>query len=93
MKLSKSGVAFCLIAAMLCVIMSFQILSLLSDIRDKQSRLDALEQQKEELELENEDLAAAAAEELTEEEIAEIARERLGYAYPNERVFVDVTGK
>ena len=41
----------------------------------------------------NQQLQEFAGTELTEAEIADIARQKLGYALPGERVFIDITGK
>ena len=43
--------------------------------------------------LENKRMQETIGEELSDEEIASIAREKLGFSLPGERIFIDITGK
>lgn len=71
----------------------FNIVSLRSSIDEKQAVLDDIDQQIYEQQVENQKLEESMGSELTEDEIAEIAMDKLGYAYPGERVFKNITGK
>ncbi len=44
-------------------------------------------------ELANQQIEESIGETLTDDEIADIARDKLGYSLPGERIFVDITGK
>ena len=69
------------------------IVSLRSQIADKQAELDSLSLRVQEYE----DANAAVQEEMqngiSEEEISELARNELSYAEPGERVFVDTSSR
>ena len=43
--------------------------------------------------LENQEISENLEGEFTDEEIAGLARDKLGYSLPGERIFVDITGK
>ena len=93
MKISKTGVIFRIALIALSVYLVYNIFSLRTQIRDKQDRLETLNQQVDDIRLDNEQMQNNNSNVLTNEEIEEVAREKLGYAYPNERIFVDITGK
>ena len=69
------------------------LISLRGKIRDRREEYASLQQQILEQKLENKRMEETIGEELSDEEIASIARERLGYSLPGERVFIDITGK
>ncbi|MBE6936009.1 MAG: hypothetical protein E7458_05840 [Ruminococcaceae bacterium] len=71
----------------------FHLIDLRGKISDKQEEIEDLNRQIYEQQVHNQQLRESADEELTEAEIADIARQKLGYAYPGERVFIDITGK
>lgn len=71
----------------------FHLFDLRGKISDKKDEIEAMNQQIYEQQVHNQQLRESADQELTEAEIADIARQKLGYAYPGERVFIDITGK
>ena len=71
----------------------FNFFSLRSQISKKLDEIDAMKEQIYEQQVINQQLRESAGTELTEAEIADIARQKLGYALPGERVFIDITGK
>ncbi len=71
----------------------FHFIDLRSQIADKRNEIEAMNEQIYEQQVINQQLQEFAGTELTEAEIADIARQKLGYALPGERVFIDITGK
>lgn len=71
----------------------FHFIDLRSQIADKRSEIEAMNEQIYEQQIINQQLQESAGMELTEAEIADIARQKLGYVLPGERVFIDITGK
>ena len=61
-------------------------------INSKQQALDSVQQQLETQQAENEELERVLTSGSEEEIVERVARDRLGYARPDERVFVDVSG-
>ena len=64
-----------------------------SKLAAKQEEYATLEAQITEQKLENQRMEETIGDELDDDEIASVAREKLGYALPGERVFIDITGK
>ncbi len=62
-------------------------------INEKNAELDELEMQIQQSEMENSALRQSIEEGVSDDYIASIARSKLGYAYPNERKFVDASSK
>ncbi|MBU3805850.1 MAG: septum formation initiator family protein [Candidatus Fournierella pullistercoris] len=63
------------------------------EINAKRQQLEAVQQQLDAQLAENEELSRILESGTDEELIERVARDKLGYARPNERVFVDATGK
>ena len=63
------------------------------EIRTKREQLQTVEQQLEIQQAQNEELQRILESGSDQELIERVARDKLGYAKPNERVFVDATGK
>ena len=61
-------------------------------IQKNQEQLAALEQQNEEQRIANKALERILSDGTEEEYIERIAREQLGFAYPEEQVLVDISG-
>ncbi len=72
---------------------AYNLVSLQAKLNEKQAEYQTLQEQITEQTLENQRLGESSGEELDDEEIASIAREKLGYSLPGERVFIDITGK
>ncbi len=62
-------------------------------ISSKREEYETLQEQITEQKLENQRMEETIGDEPDDEEIASVAREKLGYALPGERVFIDITGK
>ncbi len=69
------------------------IVSLRSQIADKQAEFDSLSLRVQEYEEANESLRQEMQSGISEEDISELARNELSYAEPGERVFVDTSGR
>ncbi|HIY37811.1 MAG TPA: septum formation initiator family protein [Candidatus Agathobaculum merdigallinarum] len=69
------------------------IVSLRSQIADKQAEFDSLSLRVQEYEEANEALRQEMQSGISEEDISELARNELSYAEPGERVFVDTSGR
>lgn len=63
------------------------------DIAAKQKELQDLETQLEQQRQQNDELERVLESGSDQEIIERVARDKLGYAKPNERVFIDVTGQ
>ena len=63
------------------------------EIAAKRQQLEAVEQQLEAQQAQNDELSRVLQSGTDEEIVERVARDQLGYAKPNERVFVDMTGK
>ena len=63
------------------------------DIAAKQKELPDLENQLEQQRQQNDELERVLESGSDQEIIERVARDKLGYAKPNERVFIDVTGQ
>ena len=63
------------------------------DIAAKQKELQDLENQLEQQRQQNDELERVLESGSDQEIIDRVARDKLGYAKPNERVFIDVTGQ
>ena len=72
---------------------AMNLISLRGKISDRRAEYETLRQQILEQKLENKRMQETIGEDLSDEEITSIAREKLGYSLPGERVFIDITGK
>ncbi len=81
----------CLVLFTIYVVYNFVVLQI--QIKEKNEELKQLEMEIYSQSLVNQQLEESVNAELTDEEIAEIARNKLGYSLPGERIFIDITGK
>lgn len=72
---------------------AFTLVSLQLEIREKEKKIARLQTEIEQQELENRQIQDVLDSADDTEYIAEIAREKLGYVAPGERVFVDISSK
>lgn len=79
--------------AVFAVYAAFTLVSLQLQIAEKKEEQALLQAQIEEQELRNAEIRALLESESSDEYVARIAREKLGYASPGERVFVDISSK
>ena len=93
MKKKKSHLILKTFLLIFAVYALFNFFSLRSQISKKLDEIDAMKEKVYEQQVINQQLRESAGTELTEAEIADIARQKLGYALPGERVFIDITGK
>ena len=87
----KMIVRLCFILFAIYVVYNLVLLQI--QINEKNEELKILENEIYSQNLVNQQLEENVNAELTDEEIAEIAREKLGYSLPGERIFIDITGK
>ena len=86
-------VLFRVVVILFIVYAAYNLIALQEKLNEKQAEYQTLQEQITEQKLENQRLEENSREELDDEEIASIAREKLGYSLPGERVFIDITGK
>ncbi|HBI63801.1 MAG TPA: hypothetical protein DDX51_01605 [Clostridiales bacterium] len=92
MKHSRKPKVHPLFKALLVLVVAFscfRLVSLQLQVHELQTEYRVLQDEVEKRKQANQDLKDSMDEKLTDEEIARIAREVLGYASPGERIFVD----
>lgn len=72
---------------------AYNVIAINVRIADKQAQKAQLQAQINQQMLENQEISENLEGEFSDEEIAELARDKLGYSLPGERIFVDITGK
>jgi len=72
---------------------AYNIIAINVRIADKEAQKAQLQAQINQQMLENQEISENLEGEFTDEEIAGLARDKLGYSLPGERIFVDITGK
>jgi cell division protein FtsB len=92
-KTKKVSAAAKLFLIAFSIYAAFTIVSLQMQIRSKQNEMAELQQQIDAQKLENSEISDVLKGGDETEYIAQIARERLGYIMPGQRVFVDISGK
>lgn len=90
-KRKKSIIVRMLVLAV-SVYMIATLAGLWSDLRVKQKELDGLLQEKQNKIIKRDSLQQLLDEGSHEEIIEKAARERLGYVYPDEEVYIDISG-
>lgn len=86
------GTAAFILFLVVCLYLVFQIVTTWVSIGQQQQNLESVNLKLAEQLAENEELTRTI-EGGTEKIVEQVARDELGYAKPNERVFVDVSGK
>ena len=89
----RVGLATKIFVAIFAVYAAFTLVSLQIQISAKREEQAALQAQIEEQSLRNAEIEALLNSEDNDEYIARIARDKLGYVAPGERVFVDISSK
>ncbi len=89
----RVGLATKIFVAIFAVYAAFTLVSLQIQISAKREEQAALRAQIEEQTLRNAEIEAILNNEDNDEYIARIARDKLGYVSPGERVFVDISSK
>lgn len=91
-KKPKNGIFLKIMAIAFAVYLLYSLISTQASINKKQNELDALRQEYTESLIRNEELQKTLDSYGTDEFIEEQAREKLGYAHPEEHFYVDVSG-
>ncbi|MEG1800490.1 MAG: septum formation initiator family protein [Oscillospiraceae bacterium] len=73
--------------------LSVNLISAQFELMTKKQELSALQQQQQRLVLENQDAQRLLDSEDETAYVERIARDRLGYANPNEKVYIDIQGE
>ena len=83
------------IIAVLCVVtyLTISLISAQFDLMTKRQQLEILEEQQKRIELETQDIQRVLEIEDEAEYVERVAREKLGYANPNETVYKDILGE
>ncbi|MBQ6896828.1 MAG: septum formation initiator family protein [Oscillospiraceae bacterium] len=83
------------IIAVLCVVtyLTISLISAQFDLMTKRQQLEILEEQQKRIELETQDIQRVLEIEDEAEYVERVAREKLGYANPNETVYKDIQGE
>ena len=81
--------------AIVCAVvyLSVSLISAQFDLMTKKQQLTILNQQQERIQLETQDIERMLEYESQEDYVERIARQRLGYANPDEKVFKDIQGE
>ena len=91
-KKPKKGLLIRIAAIAFAVYLLISLISMQASISEKQSELDSLRQQYTESLIRNEALQKPLDSYGADEFVEEQAREKLGYAYPEEHFYIDVSG-
>ena len=88
----KKGLFWRIAAVCVLAYVGVSFVQLQVDLGRKRTELASLEQQVEDQLLENQELQALLDMRQDEEYIERVARDRLDYAYPDEKVYIDISG-
>ena len=91
-KKPKKGLFLRIAAIAFAVYLLYSLISMQAGINKKQNEVDQFRQQYTESLIRNEELQKTLDSYGTDEFIEEQAREKLGYAYPEEHFYIDVSG-
>lgn len=91
-KAKRSNVLVTLVVAVVLVSICIALIDIYMQINEKQNQLDSLNRQINAQAQENLDSQKLLSEEDEEKFIEKYAREKLGFARPDERVFYSITG-
>ena len=91
-KKPKRNLFLRIAAVVFAVYVLYSLISVQTNINKKQSELTELRKQYTEMLIKNEELQKTLDSYGTDEFIEEQAREKLGYAYPEEHFYIDVSG-
>ena len=80
--------------AVVCVVVwvAFSLVSLQIELSDKRKTLAKLEEQKQELMISNEEKKELIKKSDQDEFVERIAREYFDFAYPDEQIYIDISG-
>ena len=89
MKKKKGSAVLKLFLVVLSLYVFYKVADIKVEMADKQRQLDDLERQVEEQQKENAQLEHILSAETNEEYMEKIAREKLGFAFVGERIFIN----
>ena len=75
-----------------CVYVLISFVQMQAEIKDKKALVNEIQQKCEDQRAYNEQVQEILDQQDDEKYIERIAREKLGYAYPDERVYIDISG-
>ena len=88
----KKNLMFRLSTLLFTLYVVFSLVQIQGEIQESRELLAQLEQQNEEQRIANKELERILSDGTQEEYIERIAREKLGFAYPEEQVLIDISG-
>lgn len=88
----KKNLLFRLSTLLFTLYVVFSLVQIQGEIQESRELLAQLEQQNEEQRIANKELERILSDGTQEEYIERIAREKLGFAYPEEQVLIDISG-
>lgn len=91
-KTTRKGMIIRIAVAAFAVYILYSLITMQANISKKQDELDEIRQEYTEMLIRNEELQKTLDSYGTDEFIEEQAREKLGYAYPDEHFYIDVSG-
>ena len=91
-KKPKKGLFLRIAVIAFAVYLLYSLISIQTNINRKQTELDNIMQEYNEALIRNEELQRTVDSYGTDEFIEEQARDKLGYAYPEEHFYIDVSG-
>ena len=91
-KAKRSNILVTVVAAIVIIAICVALVDIFAQINEKKNQLDSLNRQINEQTQENLESQRLLAEEDEETYIEKYAREKLGFARPEERVFYSITG-
>ena len=91
-KAKRSNILVTLVVAVVIIAICVALVDIFAQINEKKNQLDSLNRQINEQTQENLESQRLLAEEDEETYIEKYAREKLGFARPEERVFYSITG-
>ncbi len=91
-KSSIGSIAFFALSLLICVYFLSIIITTQIEINSKEKQLFNVQGQVLSQQIENDELQRALDTDSEEEYIERVAREKLGYSLPDERIYVDMSG-
>ena len=88
----KKNLLFRLSTLLFTLYVVFSLVQIQGEIQESRELLAQLEQQNEEQRIANKELERILSDGTQEEYIERSAREKLGFAYPEEQVLIDISG-
>lgn len=92
MRKKKKGLFWRIAALCVLLYVAVSFVQLQVELNEKRGELALLEQQVEDQLLENQELRSLLDMRQDEKYIERVARDRLDYAYPDEKVYIDISG-